>query len=54
LGWVWHPIATEEEPSNDLSSAIAHTHAGSMFALLEKSTVIARHTHAQYRKGRNY
>jgi len=42
------------DAADALGVAIAHAHAGSTFAMLEKSTVLARRTHAQYRKGRTY
>ncbi len=51
-------LALPGEPGKDaadaLGLAICHAHAGASFAVLSRSTTLARRAHAQYRKGRSY
>ncbi len=43
-----------KDAADALGLAIAHAHAGSSFAALEKAAPLQRRQHAQYRKGRTY
>jgi crossover junction endodeoxyribonuclease RuvC len=43
-----------KDAADALGIAICHAHAASSFAAISRSTVLARRTHAQYRKGRAY
>ena len=43
-----------KDAADALGLAICHAHAGASFAAIARSTVLARKTHAQYRKGRTY
>jgi crossover junction endodeoxyribonuclease RuvC len=42
------------DAADALGIAIAHAHAGASFSAMAKATVLARRSHAQFRKGRVY
>jgi crossover junction endodeoxyribonuclease RuvC len=43
-----------KDAADALGLAICHAHAGASFAAIERSTPLARKSHAMYRRGRSY
>jgi 16S rRNA (cytidine(1402)-2'-O)-methyltransferase len=43
-----------KDAADALGLAICHAHAGASFAAIERSTSLARKSHAQYKRGRSY
>lgn len=48
------PALPGKDAADALGLAITHAHAGASFAAIERSTPLARRSHAQYKRGRSY